>query len=88
MLRQGGVDLVTFASSSSVTHFLGKFRGSGDRRRVRRLPAAAIGPITARTARRAGFRVVVMPKRFTITALAAAIVKKLRNSPSGTPRGS
>ncbi|HEX9428044.1 MAG TPA: uroporphyrinogen-III synthase, partial [Candidatus Polarisedimenticolia bacterium] len=88
MLRQGGIDLVTFASSSSVTHFLGKFRESGDRRRVRRLPAAAIGPITARTARRAGFRVVVMPKRFTITALAAAIVKKLRNSPSGTPRGS
>jgi len=88
MLRQGGVDLVTFASSSSVTHFLGKFRDSGDRRRLRRLPAAAIGPITARTARRAGFRVVVMPKRFTIPALASAIVKKLRSSPSGTPRGS
>ncbi len=88
MLRRGGIDLLTFASSSSVTHFLGKFRNPQDVRRLRRVPAAVIGPITARTARQAGFRVAVMPGQFTIPALAAAIVKRFRSFPSGTPRGS
>lgn len=87
MLRRGEIDVVSFASSSSVTHFLGRFRDPRDVKRLRRVPAAVIGPITARTARRAGFRVAVMPRQFTIPALAAAIVRRFKSSPSGTPRG-
>lgn len=86
-LRAGEVDLITFTSSSTVTHLIDRFRGPGDVRLVRAVPAAAIGPITARTARQCGFRVAVMPRQSTIPALAAAIVRRFKNSPSGTPRG-
>jgi uroporphyrinogen III methyltransferase/synthase len=87
-LRAGEVDLITFTSSSTVARFIDRFRGPGERARIRAVPVAAIGPITARSARGRGLRVAVMPRESTIPALAAAIVRRLRNSPSGTPRGS
>jgi uroporphyrinogen III methyltransferase/synthase len=86
-LRAAEVDLLTFASSSSVTHFVRGLRGAAARR-LRRVPAAVIGPITARTARALGLRVAVMPRDYTIAALVEAIVRFFRSSPSGTPRGS
>jgi len=76
-LRAGRIDLVTFASSSTVTHFLAGF-GREDRRRLARVPAGVIGPITATTARRAGLRVAVAPRRYTIPALAQAIARHFR----------
>jgi uroporphyrinogen III methyltransferase/synthase len=79
-LRAGEVDLVTFASSSTVTHFTRRFRAPSLARRLRRVPAAAIGPITARAARDEGFRVALMPRRYTIPALAEAIVRRLGRS--------
>jgi uroporphyrinogen III methyltransferase/synthase len=85
-LRERQLDLLTFTSSSTVEHFARKFRGDG--RLLRSVPAAAIGPITARTARRHGFRVAVMPSAYTIPALVRAISRRFRNSPSGTHRGS
>ncbi len=87
-LRTGAIDLVTFASSSTVTHFVRKFRLPADRRRLKAVPAAVIGPITAEAARRSGFRVAVMPREYTIPALAEAIARRFRSSPSGTPRAS
>ena len=76
-LRSGRLDLITFASSSAVEAFAGRF-GGADRRRLRRVPAAVLGPITARTARGLGFRVAVRPAAATIPALAAAIVRLFR----------
>jgi uroporphyrinogen III methyltransferase/synthase len=76
-LRQGEVDLLTFTSSSTVTHFVRKFRSPADRRRLRAVPAAVIGPITAATARSHGLRTTIMPRDYTIPALAAAIVRRL-----------
>jgi uroporphyrinogen III methyltransferase/synthase len=87
-LRAGEVDLITFTASSTVAHFMDRFRGRGDAARIRAVPVAAIGPITARSARESGFRVAVMPRESTVPALAAAIVRRFRNSLSGTPRGS
>ena len=86
-LRDGRLDLLTFTSSSTVTHFVRKL-GPALRRRLRRVPVAAIGPITADTARRAGFKVAIMPRDYTIPALARAIERRLKSFPSGTPRGS
>jgi uroporphyrinogen III methyltransferase/synthase len=86
-LRSGRLDLVTFTSSSTVTSFAALFRGRRDARLLRRVPVAAIGPITAATARQERFRVVVMPKSYTVEGLTEAIVRRFRNSPSGTPRG-
>jgi uroporphyrinogen III methyltransferase/synthase len=76
-LRSGRLDLLTFASSSAVERFAGRF-GAADRRRLRRVPVAVLGPITAHTARRRGFRVAVLPSVATIPALAAAIVRLFR----------
>ena len=84
-LRAGRIDLVTFASSSTATHFTARFRAA-DRRLLRRVPAAVIGPITAATTRRLGFRIAVQPRQYTIPALAAAIVRRLGRRPGRTPR--
>jgi uroporphyrinogen III methyltransferase/synthase len=88
VLREGRIDLITFTSSSTVTSFARLFRGRKEARRVRRVPVAAIGPITAATARREGFRVALMPRAYTVPDLTRAIVRWLRSSPSGTPRAS
>jgi uroporphyrinogen III methyltransferase/synthase len=74
-LRAGRIDLLTFASSSTAAHFTARF-APADRRRLRRVPAGVIGPITAATARRLGFRIAVQPRVYTIPALAAAIVRR------------
>jgi len=62
------VDLVTFASAQTVRNYeaaVGVTRGQ---------PCACIGPITARAARAAGFRVIARPRRYTIPDLIDAIV--------------
>jgi uroporphyrinogen III methyltransferase / synthase len=79
-LRRGRLDLVTFASSSTVEHFVRRFTSRADRRLLLRVPAAVIGPITAATARRSGFRIAVQPRAYTIPALATAIARRLRRS--------
>ena len=87
-LRQGRLDLITFTSSSTVASFARLFRGRTEARLVRRVPVAAIGPITAATARREGFRVAVVPRVSTVPDLSRAVLRYLKNSPSGTPRAS
>jgi uroporphyrinogen III methyltransferase/synthase len=68
LIASGAIDLVTFTSSSTVTNFCELIGASANR-----LKAAAIGPITAATARERGFEVVVSPSEYTIPALAEAI---------------
>jgi uroporphyrinogen III methyltransferase/synthase len=67
--RPPAADLVTFASAETV-------RGYAD---AAGAPAgtacACIGPVTARAARAAGFKVVAQPRRYTIPDLVSAIVK-------------
>ncbi|HKS15934.1 MAG TPA: uroporphyrinogen-III synthase [Planctomycetota bacterium] len=60
------VDLVTFASAETVR----SYAESGPRG----VRCACIGPVTARAAREAGFRVVAQPSRYTIADLISAIV--------------
>ncbi len=68
MLAGAKIDLVAFTSSSTARNFAAIM---GDA--ARGLRAAVIGPITAETARDAGFEVVVSPAQYTIPALVAAI---------------
>jgi len=70
-LRDGEVDIVTFASSSAVKNLL-KLLG-GDSSLLRGTPVACIGPITAATAREAGLEVGVEAKEHTIPGLVAAL---------------
>ena len=59
-------DLVTFASAETVR----SYAESG----ATGVQCACIGPVTARAARAAGFRVAVQPSRYTIPDLISAIV--------------
>ena len=70
LIADGAIDLVTFTSSSTVTNFAAMAAVP-----VAGLKAAAIGPITAETARGLGFDVVVAPASYTVEALIAAIAE-------------
>jgi hydroxymethylbilane synthase len=69
MAAAGAIDLVAFTSSSTVTNFCEMLGAAA----ARSLKAAAIGPITAETARAAGLQVVAQPTEYTVPALIAAI---------------
>lgn len=62
------IDLVAFTSSSTVTNFCAMVGEAASG-----LKAAAIGPITAASARDAGLKVVVLSHTYTVTALIEAI---------------
>ncbi len=78
LLSRGKVDVITFTSPSTVTHFLG-IMGPGFR-----LPAgsriACIGPVTADAARKAGLTVDILQERFTIPGLVDAIATHYRTN--------
>ncbi len=75
LLREGGVDVVTFTSSSTVTNFLGMFKKGEGRELLKTARVACIGPITAGTANESGIRVDIMPKSYTIPALTEAMAE-------------
>jgi uroporphyrinogen-III synthase len=66
------VDGITFTSSSTVRGLL-RLASAVDRGRARSLPAFCIGPVTAETARHAGFHVAAMAAEHTASGLAASI---------------
>ena len=65
------LDGVTFTSSSTVRGLM-RMASPTDRGRARALPAFCIGPVTAATARGAGFAVSAVATEHTATGLAAA----------------
>lgn len=68
---QESPDIVCFTSSSTVNHFV-QMSGNSD---IARFTYAAIGPITAATARDHGLSVAVQPSEWTVPALVKAIVE-------------
>jgi len=81
-LATGTVDALTFTSSSTVRNFVAMVGADELRRLVRagRPVVACIGPVTADTARALGLDVAVMPTRYTVPALAAALVAHFCNT--------
>ena len=71
LIREGRIDIVTFASSSSVTN-LAALLGD-DFVRLSDALVACIGPVTARTAMELGLTVAIEPKEHTIPALVKAL---------------
>lgn len=69
---QADLDGATFTSSSTVRGLL-RLASAVDRSRARSLPAFCIGPVTAATARRAGFHVAAVAAEHTACGLAASI---------------
>lgn len=72
LLDSHPIDLVTLTSSSTARNFA---ELAGGPERLRNLRFAAIGPITAETARRLGMAVVCTARESTIPGLVQAIVE-------------
>jgi uroporphyrinogen III methyltransferase/synthase len=73
-LGEGGIDVVTFTSSSTVHHFVALFPGEDLRGLFRGVAVACIGPVTRATAEARGLETRIVPREYTIPALAQAIV--------------
>jgi uroporphyrinogen III methyltransferase/synthase len=73
LLSQGKIDMVTFTSSSTVSNFASVFKKAELAELLKQVKVACIGPITADTAKGLGLNIDVMPKDYTIPALAEAM---------------
>jgi uroporphyrinogen-III synthase len=73
-LAAGGIDGVTFGSSSTVTHFQGLFSRAQWRALAPKVPAMVLGPITRATAQAAGLTVKLEAKEASIPALVQAVL--------------
>ena len=69
-----GVDVLTFTASSTVRNFVAQLGQARARSLASQAQVAAIGPITAETARDLGLRVDVVASEYTIGGLVAALV--------------
>jgi len=75
LLEGGRVDAVTFTSSSTVRGLVAMLPPDEARRLLSGVVLAAIGPVTAATVAEYGLAVSVMPREYTVPALAAAIAR-------------
>jgi uroporphyrinogen III methyltransferase/synthase len=84
-LRAGEIDVVTFASSSSVRNLVAMLRGATTDNTeettaeaavdvLRHVAIAAIGPVTAAAVREAGLEVSVMAQEYSVPGLVDALV--------------
>ncbi|MDP9238819.1 MAG: uroporphyrinogen-III C-methyltransferase [Chloroflexota bacterium] len=71
-LRAGEVDIVTFASSSSVRNLIAML--DGDLSPLKKAAIAAIGPVTAQAVRDAGLNVAVTADQYTVEGLVYRLV--------------
>lgn len=80
LFKEGGVDVVTFTSSSTVTNFASIFKRSELPGLFKGCTVACIGPITADTAKGLGLKVDIMPKAYTIPALTAEMARHFKKN--------
>ena len=73
-LGEGRVDVVTFTSSSTVRHFAALFPGEDLPGLLLGVAVACIGPVTRATAETLGLETRIVPREYTVPALAQAIV--------------
>ena len=72
-LTEDDLDLVVFASPSSVTNFGSVLGGAESRELLGKTSIATIGPTTSRAVRDLGFEVAVQPRESTVPELVRAI---------------
>jgi uroporphyrinogen III methyltransferase/synthase len=74
LLHKGPMDMITFASASTVRNFVEGMTRAG-MEFFKKSAIACIGPITSQEARKYNMRVDVMPSEYTFPALTEAIVQ-------------
>jgi uroporphyrinogen III methyltransferase/synthase len=84
IFQRDRVDLITFTSSSTVSHFIHLYEEKGGLKNpLTGMAIAAIGPITANTLKGRGITPHIIPNSFTIRALTEAIVDYFRGASGG-----
>jgi uroporphyrinogen III methyltransferase / synthase len=73
LLEKGGIDVITFTSSSTVRNFLERSGLQNSLEKLDGVTIACIGPITARTAEEYGLKVDVLAQEYTIPGLVQAL---------------
>jgi uroporphyrinogen-III synthase len=80
--RQGGADVVSFASPSAFHSFVDSVGADFLRQLSGRMVLAAIGPVTARAIQQAGFVAGIIAEDSTVDGLVAAIISWYANRAS------
>lgn len=83
MLLDQQLDVVTFASASSVRSFIRAIGKDQAADLLRPVAVAAIGPVTAEVATQYGINTTIMPAQYTVPALVEAIVQHFKGKKSG-----
>jgi len=73
LLTEGGIDAITFTSSSTVNHFAELLKKEDLKDLLKDVVIACIGPVTSRTAKQWRMKVRIQPKEYTIPGLTEAI---------------
>jgi uroporphyrinogen III methyltransferase/synthase len=73
-LKEGGVDCLVFASSSSVDHFYSAFTPAQRKQVLKNISIGVVGPVTGQSVRKWGGRVTVEAHPHTLTALVEGMV--------------
>jgi uroporphyrinogen-III synthase len=74
MLRNKGVDAVTFTSSSTVNHFVEMLKPDDLQALLQGVVIASIGPVTSETINKHGLHVDTEATEYTIDGLVAALI--------------
>lgn len=82
LLEKKEVDVITFTSSSTVSHFIDLLKKEALKNLLKGVAIACIGPVTARTVKEAGLKVHIQPEEYTIPALTRAIAEYFAPHPS------
>jgi len=86
MLLERKLDVVTFTSPSAVRNLVSLLGAEPAADLLRTTVVASIGPVTAEAASQLGIETHVMPEKYTVPALVAAIVKYFERAPSPESR--
>ncbi len=76
-LREGRITVATFTSGATFKNFC-EMIGEGYRELLRDVKIAAIGPVTEKTIREAGFEVHIMPEKATIKDMVDSIINHFK----------
>ncbi len=77
LFMENKVDVITFTSSSTVTNFV-KIMGA-DYSLPPHVQVACIGPVTAATARKAGFNIDIQQDEYTMEGLVQSLIDRFKN---------
>ena len=79
MLKGGEIDVITFTSSSAVKNFISCF-DRNERKMLKGVAIASIGPVTARTVKESGLKSDIVSDRYTIERFTEKIIEYFKTA--------